>query len=296
MIVALVDNGSLEPAAHVQLRALATALSERAGVEVHAVSWKHSDRIPSDRLSAIGDQRSALSDQLSASGSSLLAPSSQHSAPALTLTPFVRARFAAGEREFLFVPFFISPQGAIGSTLRGDLEALRAELGAFSFAFTAGLADRGAVPAIVADRIRETITSGALARPAVVVVDHGGPSAVSAALRDRLAAEVRALLGGAVGLLVAASMEGAHGPHLADILRSPEFSRGEVVVAPLFLAPGRHAGADGDLAQIARAAAADCPALRCHFTALVGSHPRAVAELALALRAALAEFPAPLSA
>ncbi|MBI5771991.1 MAG: hypothetical protein HZA93_29730, partial [Verrucomicrobia bacterium] len=46
MIVALIDNGSLEAAAHQNLRAVAAALSGRVGVTVHAVSWKHSDRIP----------------------------------------------------------------------------------------------------------------------------------------------------------------------------------------------------------------------------------------------------------
>jgi sirohydrochlorin ferrochelatase len=62
-----------------------------------------------------------------------------------------------------------------------------------------------------------------------------------------------------------------------------------VVIAPLFLSPGRHAGARGDLARIAAAAedrTATAP-LRCHFTGLVGTHPRAVDELTAALRDAL---------
>ena len=50
MIVALIDNGSLDPAAHRNLRAVARALTARAGVTVHAVSWKHSDRIPAATL------------------------------------------------------------------------------------------------------------------------------------------------------------------------------------------------------------------------------------------------------
>lgn len=267
MTVALIDNGSLEPAAHRNLRALAAALSERSGVTVHAVSWKHSDRIPAEQLEGTR---------------------------AWTLARYVRARFERGEREFLFVPFFISPQGAIGSALRGDLERLQQELGAFTFAFTAGLAGRGALVPILIARIRETITAlstaAALPRP-VVIVDHGGPSVLSAVLRDEVALQVKSQLGADVGPLAPASMEGVHGPLLADQLRAPAFRDHEVIVAPLFLAPGRHAGPAGDIARICTEAGA-----RCHLTGLVGTHPLALAALAGALHDALLPFHAQTSA
>jgi hypothetical protein len=265
MIVALIDNGSLEPAAHRNLRAVAAALSEATGVAVEAVSWKHSDRV---------------------------FPAALDGAPAWTLVAWLRNHFAVGEREFLFVPFFISAQGAIGSALRGDLEKLRATLGHFEFSFTAGLAERGALPAIVAARICETIRDKNLSRPAVIIVDHGGPSPASAALRDTIATSVRALIGSEIGALEAASMEGAEHAHnrplFADALATPGFDRGDVVVAPLFLSPGRHAGANGDLAQIARAAEDRAMPLRVHFTELAGTHPSAIETLAVALREALA--------
>jgi len=303
--IALLDNGSLEPAAHRNLRAVAAAIAQRVGVDVHAVSWKHSDRIPASALDGAGG---------------------------VTLGPWLRGRLAAGEHDFLFVPFFISAQGAIGSALRRDLELWRREPGGFEFTFTEGLAARGALPGIVAGRIRETIAARGLRRPAVIVVDHGGPSADSAALRNRIADAVRADLGREIGALAAASMEGAEHPHnrplLAEQLAAAGFDRGDVVIAPLFLSPGRHAGPDGDLARIARAACAgQCselspdighesgrdalpqtpgsappatasapPAtgsapratgrdqLRCHFTGLIG-RPALVAEpLAAALR------------
>jgi sirohydrochlorin ferrochelatase len=269
MTVALIDNGSLEPAAHLNLRTVAAALSKKAGVKVTAISWKHSDRVPAATLG--GDA-------------------------AWALTPWVRAQVARGEREFVFVPFFISAQGAIGSALRSDLEKLQRETaasGGFRFTFTEGLAERDAVAAIVAQRVRETRSSANLRRPAVMVVDHGGPSAASAALRDSLAAEARRLLGAEIGPLAAASMEGAHPPLLADQLATHGFDRGDVVVAPLFLSPGRHAGAEGDIVQICRAAEMRFPTLRCHLTGLVGTHPSAVEPLALALRETLATFHLP---
>lgn len=266
MIVALIDNGSLEPAAQLNLRAVAAALSKRAGVSVEAVSWKHSDRVPIDLLGGTS---------------------------AWTLAPFVRAQIARGEREFVFVPFFISAQGAIGSALRADLEKLQREFepqNRFEFTFTSGLAAESAIADIVAARVRETIALQGLHRPPVVLVDHGGPSPTSAALRDSLAEEVRALLGVEIGPLAAASMEGRHGPLLTEQLTVSHFAHGDIVVAPLFLSPGRHAGDDGDVRQICRMAEDESPTLHCHLTGLVGTHPSAIEPLSRALRETLQNF------
>lgn len=251
MIIALIDNGSLEAAAHLRLRALASALSDQTGASVHALSWKHSDRVPAASLDG---------------------------KPGETLAPFVRRHAAAGERSFLFVPFFISPQGAIGSALRRDLELLQTDTGGFDFNFTTGLSDSGALATIIAERVREVSPATTPDAP-IVLVDHGGPSSASAGLRDRLAAEAAALLSRPVH---PCSMEGGHPPLLADLLSAPGFANRDVIVAQLFLSPGRHAGPGGDIEEICRASAA-----RCHRTALVGDHPRAAAILSAAIRRAL---------
>ncbi len=258
MILALIDNGSLEPASTLNLRTVAAALSRRVGVEVHPVSWKHSDRLaPAD----LGGER------------------------AWTLHAFMREHVARGERRFLFVPFFLSAQGAIGSALRHDLETLQAELPRFDFAFLPGLAALRVIPRIVAERIRATLTTAGLSQPPVVVVDHGGPARASADLRDRLSREIQAELGPEVGPVVAASMEGSFPPLLADALGAPSFAGRPVIVAPLFLSPGRHAGPGGDIARICR----ESPA-RCHLTDLVGTHPLALDALASALQPALGQY------
>lgn len=275
MKVALIDNGSLEPAAQRNLRAVAAGLAGEAGVPVAAVSWMHSDRVPAAELDGT---------------------------PAWTLAPWVRAQVAQGERRFIFVPFFISAQGAIGSTLQSDLKALAGETGGFAFGFTASLASlthgpRSALADIVAARVRETITEKGLTCPAVIVVDHGGPARASAELRNRVAAEVRGELGAVIGPLAAASMESPDGPDfgfnrplLEEQLAAPGFSRGDVVIAPLFLSPGRHAGAGGDLAGITRDAEGRSPGLRCHFTGLMGMHPLAVRFLGEGLKEVLDGF------
>lgn len=281
MTIALVDNGSLEPASHRNLRSVARELSRRAGRPVAAVSLKHSDRIPADRLDGV---------------------------PARTLSRWVRSMLEQGEREFLFVPFFISPQGAIGSALGAELEALHRGTGGFSHAFSAGLADAGVLVPIVVARVHETIAKlnsrpfdlpfdrlRAGLRPAVIVVDHGGPSRASSTLRDAVASEARSKLGDTIGALAAASLESPGGPEsahneplFATQLAAPGFHRGDVVVAPLFLSPGRHAGPAGDLARIAADAGSRNPGLRTHFTGLVGDNPLAVDALARGLVAAFA--------
>jgi len=258
MKVALVDNGSLAPAAHAALRAAAAAIAAGAGSAVAAVSWKHSNRIDPRQLAG---------------------------GAALTLGPWVRAHVATGEREFLFVPYFISPQGAIGTSLRRDLETLQAETGGFEFSFADGLS----VPTlarIVADQATATMAARGLRQAEVIVVDHGGPSERSAAVRDAVADAVAPLV--SPSLVTAASMETPDGPGfafnrplLADVLAGAD---GPVVIAPLFLSPGRHAGPDGDLARIARAAA---PGRACHFAPLVGAHRLAAEALTGALVRAL---------
>jgi sirohydrochlorin ferrochelatase len=265
MKVVLVDNGSLEPSAHRGLRAVAAAIGGRVGVPVHAVSWKHSDRIPATDLEGI---------------------------KAWTLAPWISDQVSTGERDFLFLPFFISPQGAIGSALRGDLAVLQQKTGGFEFSFADGLAECGALAPIVADRVRAAAVDRRLDRPSVVVVDHGGPSPASAKIRDAVADAVRAELGDSIGRLTAASMESPDGPAfdfnrplLVDALR--ELGAGDVVVAPLFLLPGRHAGTNGDLRRIAVQAESDAPGLRCHFAELVGSHPAVVEALAGAVTKSL---------
>jgi sirohydrochlorin ferrochelatase len=261
MITALIDNGSLEAAAHLNLRRVAAALTTATGMRVEAVSWKHSDRVPATELQG---------------------------EPAWTIGPWVRHHAARGEREFVFLPFFISSQGAIGSALHADLVRLQAETGPWSFHFTEGLAARGALPRILAARVREAIATRGLHRPRVVVVDHGGPSAVSAEVRNQTARAASQLLGDEVSAVAAASMEGeehAHNhPLLADQLRTDGWNRGDIVVAPLFLSPGRHAGPDGDVAEIIRAAEhATAGTLRVHMAGLIGTHELATAELTTAL-------------
>ena len=140
-----------------------------------------------------------------------------------------------------------------------------------------------AAAALLADRIRETEATAGRREMPVILVDHGGPSTASALLRDRVATEVSLLLGRPVR---PCSMEGAHPPLLRDVLAEPALTGRDVVVAQLFLAPGRHAGPGGDIEEICRSSSAIC-----HRTALVGTHPRVAEVLAAAVRDSLPAKP-----
>lgn len=77
-------------------------------------------------------------------------------------------------------------------------------------------------------------------------------------------------------------MEGEHPPLLEHLLANPGFADRDVIVAQLFLSPGRHAGPGGDIEEICRSSPA-----RCHRTALVGDHPKVTAILSAAIRRSL---------
>ena len=145
--------------------------------------------------------------------------------------------------------------------------------------------------------LQEALASGAAL---VAVCDHGSPSASVAAVRDHVAAQLRSLLlpgaagagaadasaGAGAGAVQACSMERRAGaeydfnePTLAALLRSPCVAAARVVVvALLFISPGRHAGPGGDVATIiaeaqAERAAAGRPPVAVVMTRLLGEHP-----------------------
>jgi hypothetical protein len=120
----------------------------------------------------------------------------------------------------------------------------------------------------------------------VALVDHGSPVREVAAVRDELARQLAEQLGREFEV-AAASMERRPEaeydfcePLLERLLARPGWDRGPVTVAMQFLLPGRHAGPDGDVAQICRRAEQAAPGLRTQLTPLVAEHPLLVEILA----------------
>ena len=95
-----------------------------------------------------------------------------------------------------------------------------------------------------------------------------------------MAEQVRAKLGDAVAEVAACSMERRPGeefafnePLLENLLAREGWRDEPVIVALLFIGPGKHAGPDGDVAQIVRRVRAEkMDTVR--FTRVMGAHPR----------------------
>ncbi|MFH1499847.1 MAG: cobalamin biosynthesis protein CbiX [Verrucomicrobiota bacterium] len=248
----LFDNGSLRPASTLALRALAANLAGRLPVPVEAVSLLHSSGVPPEQLAG---------------------------RPARLLEPALADFFSrepAGRAVLL--PLFFGPSAALTDYVPARVAALRERFPGARVVSAGWLvhperADAPELTEILAGRVRAVVAARGLVRPRVVLVDHGTPQRGVTAVRDFLAGCLAEALAGEVAGVAAASMERRPGPDYAfndplleHCLRTPPHEAGDVVVALQFLSPGRHAGPDGDVAQICRAAEAERPGLRTFMT------------------------------
>jgi len=253
MKILLVDNGSLEPAAVLALREVAAQLSARVGREVFPVSMAHSDKIPAAALGPGG--------------------------VAQCVEAFLREQLAAGEREFAILPFFIGPSRAVTHALPKIIETHRADFPELRVKLAPPLHAAGdlTLARILAERVRAAQREIVECRRAgerplrpvrVALVDHGSPTPAVTAVRDEVAAQLAATLREDAGVAEVAecSMERRPGPAYAfneplleTLLARDGWRDSTVIVAPLFLLPGRHAGAGGDIAQICTRARTQTP-------------------------------------
>jgi sirohydrochlorin ferrochelatase len=261
MICLLFDNGSLRPAATFSLRRTAAALARRLPVPVHAVSLLHSSAI--DAADLDGE-------------------------PARLLEPALGEALAAGELTLLLLPLFFGPSAALTEYVPRRIEAMAARHGPADIRLARPLVDPAAggdtrIAQALAERVRWTLQDHELRRPRVVLVDHGSPQPAVAVVRNHLAAQLASIVGGETEAVAPASMERRPGeayafndPLLEDRLTTAPFNEGDVVVALQFLAPGRHAGPGGDIAQICARAHERCVGLRTYLTEPLEDDPRIV--------------------
>ena len=261
----LFDNGSLRPGATLSLRAIALRLQAALGNTVHPVSLLHATAVAPRELGGI---------------------------PAQLLEPALDALCAAGATRLVLLPLFFGPSAALTQYVPTQLAGLRrrhpaAQLRLGRWLVDVDRPDDTRIAAIVAGNVRATSRQRKLARPNVVLVDHGSPERAVVAVRDLVGQQLHGILRGEVGRFAVASMERRPGPAydfsgplLASQLRRAGFSEGPVVVAPLFLSPGRHAGPGGDIAAICAEPARARPGLQIHLAGLVGEDPGLIDVLA----------------
>ena len=253
--VFLVDNGSLRPSSTLNLRRVAAALSERVGVEIEPVSLLHSNKVSAADLGGRAAQ---------------------------TFGPTATRWAREGVEDFIVLPFFFGPSRALTDYVPERIATLRERFPQVRVRVASPLVDLFGetdlrLANILRDGVRDISTGDD--KPAVVLVDHGSPIPEVTAVRNTLAGQLSVLLSGEVSRVAAASMERRDGdayrfnePLLETLLGQPGFASGRVIISMLFLSPGRHAGAEGDVAGICRQAEERHPRLRTVMTDLAGEH------------------------
>jgi len=253
----LVDNGSLRPEAYLNLKRIAAGISAATGEVVYAAPLLHANKIDPD---LVGGKR------------------------VRTFAPLAKGLIAAGQSELVAVPLFFGPSGALTSYLPERIQTMKDEIESpFCIHILRSLVDAGGasvegIGSLLLDHFEQAL-AGVTGRVSVVLVDHGSPKAEVAAVRNRVGAWLEKRIQDRVHAFSVASMERRAGeaydfnePMLEGVMKRPGFQNSSVIVLPLFLSPGRHAGPGGDIESIARASRKPNCEGELHFAALVGEH------------------------
>ena len=245
--ILLVDNGSLQPAATLQLRLLSAEVGRLLGETVHPVSVLHSHKID---------------------------PALLEGRPAVIFEQAVQQAKADGIDELIVLPLFIGPSRAITEYLPQVFAEASAGKMKLSIKPTLYGEDGVELLEILIDHLRQA--GGDSDQDTILLCDHGSPIIEVTRVRDALARDLAAELDIPSSRLIACSMERREGPEYAfnEPLLATALQRapGDVIILMLFLLPGRHAGPDGDVATIAKEHAK--PGAQVHMSPLLATHPR----------------------
>jgi len=255
--VALIDNGSLVPAAALELRRIAARLGTLIGETVDSVSMAHSSKIPKDALDGVA---------------------------ASLWRDYADRSILEGVEELIALPLFFGPSRAVKESLPKQFAA--SSHGKKDCVLRVGAtlvqpmdsSDAG-MARILADLIIKKLdTIDRCGNLPVVLVDHGSPSKEVGICRDLVAAQLRKILGERVESVTASSMERRGGeayafnePTLEGVFNGGLVSESSsACLSMMFLLPGRHAGGAGDIDQIISASEWVKAGKRTFRTELVG--------------------------
>lgn len=263
--ILLVDNGSQRPEATLSLRALAKRLEDHLHQPVAPVSLLHSDGV---------------------------APGFIGGRPAQILSPYLQHQLLAGERDFVLLPLFFGQSRALTHGIPDTVTRLQHAHGAFKLRMAAPLCPlpqgEPRLVEILLDHLDACRRQAPRPPEHVVVVDHGSPSPRVSAVRHWLAQALSQRLAGRI-LVSEAAMERRpgseydfNGPLLSEALETIAAAQPNtsIALAMQFLSAGRHAGSDGDVAQICQAVEQRYPTLGITRSPLMGAHPQLVDILA----------------
>ncbi len=261
-IYLLADNGSLEADSTLSLRKTAHHAGLLAGVEILPVSLLHSSKVDPSLLDGI---------------------------KAETMEPFLAGSIAQSVSELRILPFFFGPSRALTEWLPEKLEHWKSHKEGRSFRILDCLHRPGDTRLAVAleDLCCRAIKRNKMKKPFLALVDHGTPVFDVHRVREEVGKELKERMKDYVSGFSTCSMERRDGeeydfnePLLENLLAQKKEEYEEMLVAQLFLSPGRHAGEGGDLERICSSYADSSPSHRLVRTDLLGTHPSVIEILA----------------
>ncbi len=269
--ILICDNGSRKPGATLLLRQIAKNLTVSCDHSVDAVSLQHADKI----------DPTLLDDE-----------------PAQTFYEYIRQNLIQGHRSFIVLPLFFGRSRALTSFIPEQQALLEQEFGQFKIAIAEVLyplpVGEKRLVNILADHILNVLDESTDQTQTAVLVDHGSPVARVSAVRQNLAHEVQQVLGKRVNLEQACMerREGLeydfNGELLEDwLIRQAQAGVKSAIVSMLFLLPGRHAGAGGDVEAICQRVIQTYPDFNVKLTPLVAEHEGLIDLLCIRLNALL---------
>ena len=269
--ILLCDNGSKNPGATLMLRQVAKKLSTSCGHPVDAVSLQHADKISAALI---------------------------NNEPAWVFKDYLRLYLQQGIRSFFVLPLFFGKSRALTSFIPDQQALLEAEFGPFELLVADVLYPLPdgdiRLAEILADQIVAAQKNNQEQTQNVVLVDHGSPVARVTAVRQKLAQEVQQVLGERVHLEQACMerREGSEYDFNGELLenwliRQAQTGIKSAIVSMMFLLPGRHAGAGGDIVEICERVMQSYPDFVVKLTPLVAEHDGLVDLLCSRLQAPL---------
>lgn len=230
----LIDNGSLRAGSILQMRKIATSLSNASGHKVRPFGLMHSHKV---------------------------APGELEGMPGESMQDFLLSDRAEEVEEIRALPFFLGSSLAITDWLPENLQLWKEKNPQHrKFRILDPLYQPGEdrLAQAMAELCIEQIKSAGFEKPAVAMVDHGTPLPEVNQVREDVGEDMRQRLGSEVSGFSTCAMERRPDPQydfndpLLENLLEKWMRDGtrEVVVSQFFLLPGRHAGPGGDLAQI----------------------------------------------
>lgn len=243
--ILLVDNGSLEAATTLSLRRLSKEVGQKMGYEVRPVSVLHSQKVSAELL----DNK-----------------------PAQIFTEAIHEAAQDQIKRLVVLPLFIGPSLAITEFIPAQFKLHAPQDMQLIVAKTLYGSD-GELCDILIDNLKATTWQKD--KSTVLLCDHGTPIIEVNQVRNLLAKEISEKLKLDSNQLIACSMERREGEQYAfnEPLLESALSKAtsHAVILMQFLLPGRHAGTEGDVAEICTQHAPQY--ITWELSPLIGTHP-----------------------